>query len=229
MSDSDHWEAFAREDAGFYIAGQTFDRADPASEERFFQSGFDTADWIYEQVGADLTGTRLAIEIGCGIGRVLLPLAGRFERLIGVDVSPTMLTRLMDNCRRFDIENVEPMLAHDQWDHSESADFVYSWIVFQHVEEIAVIETTIRRASTALKPGGVALFQFDTRALTMAYRVRNLLPDLVLPRSWRRGIRRIRRRPKRIAAILAAVELDTLRERDRGTDVHVWVVRRRGG
>lgn len=226
MSDSDRWESFARRDAAFYIAGRTIDAGDAAAQERFFESGRQTARWLLEQVGDDLPGTGLGIEIGCGVGRLLLPMAEHFDRVIGVDVSPTMLTRLMDNCRRFGIENAEPMTADDPWDHRDSADFVYSWIVFQHVEDLATITTTIRRASTALKPGGVALFQFDTRPRTAAYLVRNAMPDIVLPRLWRRGIRRIRRRPDRIAAILDAANLRTLRESGEGTDVHVLTLMR---
>ncbi len=218
---TNHWETFARKDAAFYIAGRTFDLDDAAEAGRFFETGRNTAAWLFKQVGDDLPGTGLGIEIGCGVGRLLLPMAEHFDRVIGVDVSPTMLTRLMDNCRRFGIENAEPMTADDTWDIRDSADFVYSWIVFQHVEDLTTIKTTIRRASTALKPGGVALFQFDTRPRTAAYLVRNALPDIVLPRLWRRGIRRIRRRPDRIAAILDAAGLRTLREHGEGTDVHV--------
>jgi 2-polyprenyl-3-methyl-5-hydroxy-6-metoxy-1,4-benzoquinol methylase len=221
MSDNDRWEDFARRDAEFYIAGGAFDARDAASRERFFKSGRDIADRLFEQVADDLPGNGLAIEIGCGVGRLLMPMAERFDRAIGVDVSTTMLTRLADNSRRLGVENVEPMTADDTWDNRDSADFIYSWIVFQHVEDAATIKTTIRRAATALKPGGVALFQFDTRRRTAAYLVRNTLPDIVLPRLWRRGIRRIRRRPDRIAAILDAAGLRTLREHGAGTDVHV--------
>jgi len=224
MSDADRWESFARSDAAFYIVGRTVDADHAADVERFFESGRKTATWLFKQVGDDLPGTGLGIEIRCGVGRLLLPMAEHFDRVIGVDVSPTMLTRLVDNCHRFGIENAEPMTADDPWDHRDRADFVYSWIVFQHVEDLTTIKTTIRRASTALKPGGVALFQFDTRPRTAAYLVRNALPDIVLPRLWRRGIRRIRRRPDRIAAILDAAGLRTLREHGAGTDVHVFTL-----
>ena len=146
---TDRWETFARKDAAFYIAGRTFDPDDAAAEQRFFESGRTNAGWLFEQVGDDLPGTSLAIEIGCGIGRLLLPMAERFDRVIGVDVSATMLTRLAANCRRFGIENAELMTVDDTWDKRNSADLVYSWIVFQHVEDITTIETTIHRASTA--------------------------------------------------------------------------------
>ncbi len=221
MTDSDRWENFARRDAAFYITGRSIDTGDAAAREQFFESGRKTASRLFGQVRDDLPGTGLVIEIGCGVGRLLLPMAEHFDRAIGVDVAPTMLARLEDNCGRFGIENTEPMLADDGWDRRDSADFVYSWIVFQHVEDLATIQTMVRRASTALKPGGVALLQFDTRPRTAAHLVRNALPDVVLPRRWRRGIRRIRRRPDRIAAILDAAGLRTLRKRGEGTDNHV--------
>ena len=52
------------------------------------------------------------------------------------------------------------------------------------------------------------------------------MPDMGLPGLWRRGIRRIRRRPDRIAAILDAANLRTLREHGEGTDVHVVTLMR---
>ncbi len=136
---TDRWETFARDDAAFYIAGRTFDADDAANEQRFFESGRNTATWLFEQVESDLPGTDLAIEIGCGVGRLLLPMAERFDRVIGVDVAPTMLTQLLGNCRRFGIENAEPMSAHDTWYVRDSADFVYSWLVVQHVEDLTTI------------------------------------------------------------------------------------------
>ena len=48
-----------------------------------------------------------ALEFGCGVGRLLLPLARRSRRVIGVDVSPTMLQHSAENARNAGLDNVE--------------------------------------------------------------------------------------------------------------------------
>ena len=64
---------------------------DGEAVDRFFASGRDTTAWMLDQVAGELPGRDLALEIGCGIGRLLIPMARRFSRVIGVDVAPTML------------------------------------------------------------------------------------------------------------------------------------------
>ncbi len=61
---------------------------------------------------------------------------------------------------------------------------------------------------------------------TQAYRLRNALPDISLPRPWRRGIRRIRRSPHVLAKILTHARLQVVREEGKGTAEHVFVLRK---
>ncbi len=84
----------------------------------------------------------------------------------------------------------------------------------------------MHRLTAALKPGGVALLQFDTRPQTQAYRLRNTLPDVLLPRPWRRGIRRIRRSPDDLAKILTDAGFERVRDEGKGTEEHVFVLRK---
>ncbi len=91
MPQPNRWEAFAREDAEFYIATGSVPDGDEQARHGFFESGRETAAWILEQVAGELPGQDLAVEIGCGVGRLLLPMAERFSHVIGVDIAPTML------------------------------------------------------------------------------------------------------------------------------------------
>jgi SAM-dependent methyltransferase len=222
MPQPNRWETFAREDAEYYIATD----GKRQSLDEFFESGRDGAAWILEQVAGELPGRDLALEIGCGVGRLLIPMAEHFSQVIGVDVAPTMLQKLSANCERFGLGNAKPMLADEPWEHLGAADLVYSWLVFQHVADFGLIESTVRRLAGALKKAGLALLQFDTRPPTAAYRLRNALPDGLLPRPWRRGIRRIRRSPSQLAALFDAAGLQLVRELGPQTEEHVFILRK---
>ncbi len=222
----DRWEHFARENAEYYVLTGIGGSAGPAAIEQFFESGRDAAAAVMRDVADLLPGHELAVEFGCGVGRLLSPMARHFDRLIGVDIAPTMIEKLNANCRRFDVQNVTGVLADEPWERSCGADLIYSWLVFQHIEEIGCIEDALRRLAAALHPRGVALLQFDTRPRTQAYQLRNAVPDILLPRPWRRGIRRIRRSPDVPAKILEDAGFERVRDEGKGTQEHVFVLRK---
>ncbi|MHC4217790.1 MAG: class I SAM-dependent methyltransferase [Planctomycetota bacterium] len=226
MPKPNRWEAFAREDAELYILGRSVPAGDEEARARFFQSGRETATWMLDQVAGELPGRDLAIEIGCGVGRVLIPMAGCFSRVIGVDAAPTMLKKLQANCAHFGIHNAEPRLVDEAWNGDGEADLVYSWLVFQHLEDPALVDSSVRRLADALRSGGAALLQFDTRPPSAVYRLRNALPDAVLPRPWRRGIRRMRRTPGWLAKLFVAAGLQLVRQIGPQTEEHVFILRK---
>ena len=126
---------------------------------------------------------------------------------------------------RYGIANAEAMLADDAWDRPGEAHLVYSWLVLQHLEDFELITTTVRRLAGALAADGVALLQFDTRRASAAYRLRNALPDVLLPRLWRRGIRRIRRKPSQLERLFETAGLACLDQQGADTELHVFVLR----
>lgn len=223
------WERFAAEDAYRYICTGTPRRPRTHAEvQAFLEAGAQTAAALLAQVEADLPGRSLAIEIGCGIGRLLLPHAARFDEVRGVDVSPTMLSGTRALADEQGHRNVRTYLPDEPWDEPPgSADYVYSFLVFQHIEAPDVIATYMTRTAGALRPGGIAQFQFDTRSPDVLYRLRGRVPDALLPRTQRRAIRRVRRDAAWIRALADVSELELLRQRDIGSAAHWFVLRRR--
>lgn len=71
----EHWRQFAREDAMFYIAA---DRRD-WDEDAFYASGSDLVADILDWAGDALKRGRM-LEIGCGMGRLLVHFAGSSSR-----------------------------------------------------------------------------------------------------------------------------------------------------
>jgi cyclopropane fatty-acyl-phospholipid synthase-like methyltransferase len=89
------------------------------------------------------------LEIGCGIGRLLVPLADKYDEcnFYGLDISDEMinLAPKRDNIRYQEL--------------ADNLDFVYSMLVFQHIEHQEKINY-IKLAYDKLKVGGNLFFQF---------------------------------------------------------------------
>jgi SAM-dependent methyltransferase len=221
------WERFARTDAEYYIlAMPAWTSRTPKGLEHFFASGRRDAKALLAETSPWITQWNVAVEIGCGVGRLAIPMAPSFAQVRAVDVAPTMLAKLRDNCVREGVTNVRPYLADEAWDSPGTVDFVYSWLVFQHIEDAGEIQRYIDRIGACLRAGGVALLQFDTRRRGLAYAIKTALPDVLLPRPWKRGIRRIRRTPAAIVRMVARARLTIVAELRHRTKRHTFVLRR---
>lgn len=151
------WDARAEENARFYIASGA-----ASSEEVFRESGRHDLD------GAVLDGIELhpeaeVLEIGCGVGRLLVPLSERVARAYGVDISPAMIERARTYCA--ERPNVSLSTTDGTLGQIADAalDFVYSYIVFQHIPAVGPIAAYLREAARVLRPGGLLRFQVDGR------------------------------------------------------------------
>jgi cyclopropane fatty-acyl-phospholipid synthase-like methyltransferase len=107
------------------------------------------------------------LEIGCGVGRMLRPLARRFASVYGVDVSPEMIDRA--RVRLADLDNVRVWLTNGtdlKPVRSGTVDCAISYLVFQHIPEVSVVRSNIREVFRVLKTGGLFKFQVAGRAET---------------------------------------------------------------
>ena len=217
------WERFAAEDPLFYI--------DPAlgtgtSVAEFIAAGEPLAAWAMEWAG-DLPGHDRALEIGCGVGRNTVHFASRFARVDGVDVSPTMV-RLAREQEPPDNVVFEATNGRDLALFEDGVfDLVFSHLVFQHVPGDAIVAGYLGEVARVLKPGGVAVLQFDTRSLGLGARVVRALPDALLPASRRRGMRRHPRAPETVRGWARDAGLRMVEERGAGTAEH-WLRLSRG-
>lgn len=221
---ADIWEGFAQRDPAFYILARHAP-ADPDAPDGIIGSGRRDAQRMLAALAPHLVNRRVAVDVGCGMGRLTLPLAREFERVVAVDVAPTMLHRLRELSAREGITNIRTQLADEPWER-EDADLVVSYLTLQHVDDLADIDECVARIARCLRPGGVAWVQVDSRRRTPLYVLRNRLPDPLLPALWRRGIRRIRRPAALYAALFERSHLAVLSERNTSTARHVFILRR---
>ncbi len=136
----------------------------------FFASGARHVEHVYGVIRAhvqpDFQPARV-LDYGCGVGRLLIPLAQRAHTAVGVDISPGMLEQARENSRKFNAGSV-CLLHVDEMELLEPAsfDFVHSFIVFQHIP-VARGELILRRLITLIAEGGVGAIHLtysDTRS-----------------------------------------------------------------
>jgi SAM-dependent methyltransferase len=222
------WERFATENPHFYICTDL----PKGNVQAFWQSGED----LVERELAPLMGRYriqldTALEVGCGLGRLLLPLSRRFKLVLGLDIADRMVRQASSVAAEQGITNARFLMIDDPQrlclgldSFAGKIDFVYSLLVFQHIDDFGVVEAYIKAISMLLAPTGIAYLQFDTRSKTPLYAAKMALPDrLLLMRNWRRGVRRIRRTPDEIEACFARNQLKILESIQPKTALHRYV------
>ena len=134
------WEDFAQISPYYAVLSHEKFKAQYLNDDDvkdFFQSGElhieKMLEWVITHLDPEFKPER-CLDFGCGVGRLLIPLAKRFSSVVGVDVSRTMLEEARTNCRQYGLENVE--LAGSDDGLSQVAgkfDFIHSYITFQHI------------------------------------------------------------------------------------------------
>jgi SAM-dependent methyltransferase len=139
-----------------------------------------------------------ALDFGCGVGRLARPLAERFDRVTGLDVSASML----EEARRLSGGAEQPSyvlnVAETLPFPDASFDFVLSLIVLQHMP-VRLSTGYIREFARVLRPGGIAVFQVPSEPLGGSASANRLTRRVMnaLPSEWREEIHR-RRRPREV-------------------------------
>jgi SAM-dependent methyltransferase len=196
--------------------------------ERLYAAGRDTAAAMFRRIEPLFRGRRMAIELGCGPGHVLLGLAEHFEKLRGVDADQSNLAKLESRAAREGLTHVRGFTPEARWDEPTGvADFVFSSGVFQFMDPGMEIANLIQRTSLALRQNGLVLFQFDTRPPTYRYRLGRVLPDALLSTPHRRGIRSVRRTRSWVWDRMRGADLEVFGEWGHWTTETWFVARRR--
>lgn len=134
--------------------------------DEFYESGATMVDNLFgvlARIGVDTSGLRTCLELGCGVGRITVWLAQRFDEVVGCDISAAHLEIAAEAASQRGCDNVT--LRHlgslDDLAALPSVDLVYTVIVLQH-NPPPVIRVLIGALLDALNPGGIAFFQVPT-------------------------------------------------------------------
>ena len=111
-----------------------------------------------------------ALDHGCGVGRITLPMAKEFSRVVGLDISASMLAEAETNASEFGVENAEFLLADDALSNAQGKfDFVNSLFVLQHVP-VGRGLPIFTRLVDKVRPGGGFHIHFSVRTDSPASR-----------------------------------------------------------
>jgi ubiquinone/menaquinone biosynthesis C-methylase UbiE len=161
-----HWEKFGKDEPYFgVITSEEFRAANltEESKEEFFAGGSNYIKRVLEEVrqhtGRSLSIKR-ALDFGCGVGRVLIPLADIAQEVTGVDVSDSMLKEARKNCEARSLTNVVFGKSDDALSFLKGKyDFIHSYIVFQHIP-VERGKRIFEKLLAHLETGGVCVVHF---------------------------------------------------------------------
>lgn len=125
-------------------------------DDDFLKTGVEYADKamsrIRQHFGEHFTPEN-ALDFGCGVGRLLVGMAGHVKHLYGVDIAPAMLSRARKNFEKLEntLELAERM--EDLNLPSNGVDWANSFIVFQHIPPSRGINLLEQLADTVKQDG----------------------------------------------------------------------------
>lgn len=163
-NDSDRdWERLGQTDPYYAVltAPQYHGDLSASDREEFFRSGEAHVARVFSIIRSRLDpafAPARALDFGCGVGRVLIPLAARCHEVTGLDVSPAMLAEARRNCDAAGASQVRLLRSDDQLTAVEGEfDFVHSYIVLQHVP-VRRGERLVQELAARLAADGIGVF-----------------------------------------------------------------------
>jgi SAM-dependent methyltransferase len=201
MSSDRDWRKWGKSDPYFGVVAWPEFRTDRLAEniDQFFQTGRRDVLALMAQIDrlyGDISTSR-ALDFGCGVGRLVIPLSEKFDHVVGVDISEDMIAEARANCAKANVRNVDFVISDDALSAVGGPfDLVHSYIVLQHISVERGLALT-QRMLDLLSPGGVAALHYSIKRIlspprAIAYAVQHHAPfgigrvtaNLVKRRAW---------------------------------------------
>lgn len=134
----DTWEQLANDDPWRAVLTTLDGRAlatDDEAREAFYRSGEEHVERIFSAIRAHFgeTNFEIAVDFGCGVGRVAIPLARRCSSVIATDIAPTMLALAADRLQAQQVTNVTLQSSEEFVREDKPIDLFHSFLVLQHI------------------------------------------------------------------------------------------------
>jgi len=178
------WENNAKKDALWSILSYPGKVWQGEKEiEEFFDSGQHDIDRYMTRLDqlSGLPTKDQALDFGCGVGRLSRALSRYFNKVVGIDISSSMIDKARTMNQQFPQCHFYKMGLEEMSQlPAQSFDFILSLLVLQHMPQrfaYRYIQEFLRLA----KPGAVIIFQAPThRVLTARNLLRSIVPHSCL-------------------------------------------------
>jgi 2-polyprenyl-3-methyl-5-hydroxy-6-metoxy-1,4-benzoquinol methylase len=177
------WEKFGKNDP--YYGVLTLDKFRSVNltddnKEEFFRSGYEHIDIILKKIRTYIDSSYMvnqALDFGCGVGRLVIPLAEISNKVTGVDISESMLLEAKRNCEARSLGNVDFIKSNESLSLLEDRqyNFIHSIIVFQHIPTRRG-ELIFRSLISHLEDGGCGVIHFTYSKLDS--KIRKIISDI---------------------------------------------------
>lgn len=189
------WERFSGIDPLWAIITWEDKRGGKWDIKEFFEYGREDIADLMEYINSLNLKIKLnynvALDFGCGIGRLTQPLSDYFDKVIGVDIACSMVelankyNTKKDKCAYIVNETDNLGIFNDN-----TFDFIYSILTLQHIKP-EYSKKYIREFLRVLSPGGLLIFQLPSEPALNSYQeksvygnikkfVKNIIPATLL-------------------------------------------------
>jgi SAM-dependent methyltransferase len=187
------WNAWGEKNPYLGVLGVESSRMDQKDvEAAFFKSGEAHVGSVVATIERHFPNalrSDAALDFGCGVGRLVLPLSRRFHRVTGVDISPAMIE--LAKARVALNPNVDFVQHVSQIESMRRYDLVHSYIVLQHIrpeQGYPIIASLVDRVAQ----GGFFALHLTVGDLRPARRRLNALRYRLRPLHWAYNLARKR-------------------------------------
>jgi len=166
MNTDKAWEKWGRQDPYYGVLTDTKFRNNNLTTEakdEFFASGEADIQRAFQVIRKFIYPNftpKIALDFGCGTGRLVVPLAKLVPQVVGIDISDAMLQEAKQNCQERNIQNTTFHKSDDKLSALQTYkfDFIHTVIVLQHipVERVRII---FEHLLNLLNVGGIGAIQ----------------------------------------------------------------------
>jgi ubiquinone/menaquinone biosynthesis C-methylase UbiE len=158
-----NWDQFGEIDPLWAIVTAKDKKENKWDEKEFFATGKLLMEQTIKearQINPSLKFSK-ALDFGCGVGRLTLPMSDYFVEVVGVDIAPSMIRlaekyKTKENCKFILNDKPDLRIFND-----ESFDFIVSFITLQHMAP-RYSKKYIKEFARILKPGGMMVFNLPS-------------------------------------------------------------------
>lgn len=150
----DEWNERAKKSYMQYTSGTQTER-----EEDYVESAKRDAGWILKLLGPEDTSAWRALDLGCGVGRIVTQLAPRFGEVHGVDVSDEMLRHAKERHASLTNVHFHRIGGKDLREFPDSHfQMMWSYSVLYHMPR-ELFYGYLKELGRVMAPGGRMIFQ----------------------------------------------------------------------